>query len=95
MKFLDTAKSISNPVQADTVPRVPASIEYAAMRDGGKGGDVWAEAVDNLNTLIDYRYQQHVAPATAKAARQDMSGAGGDDALLRTPARKSSRDARR
>ena len=27
--------------------------------DGGKGGDVWAEAVENLNTLIDYRYQQH------------------------------------
>ena len=27
--------------------------------DGGKGGDVWAEAVEGLNTLIDYRYQQH------------------------------------
>jgi len=27
--------------------------------DGGRGGDVWAEAVDGLNTLIDYRYQQH------------------------------------
>ena len=27
--------------------------------DGGKGGDVWAEAVDGLNTLIDYRYRQH------------------------------------
>ena len=27
--------------------------------DGGKGGDVWVECVDNLNTLIDYRYQQH------------------------------------
>ena len=27
--------------------------------DGGKGGDVIAEAVDGLNTLIDYRYQQH------------------------------------
>ena len=27
--------------------------------DGGKGGDVWIEAVEGLNTLIDYRYQQH------------------------------------
>ena len=27
--------------------------------DGGKGGDVWVECVANLNTLIDYRYQQH------------------------------------
>ncbi len=27
--------------------------------DGGNGGDVWVEAVDGLNTLIDYRYQQH------------------------------------
>ena len=27
--------------------------------DGGKGGDVWVECVDGLNTLIDYRYQQH------------------------------------
>ena len=27
--------------------------------DGGRGGDVWASCVDNLNTLIDYRYQQH------------------------------------
>ena len=27
--------------------------------DGGRGGDVWAECVANLNTLIDFRYQQH------------------------------------
>jgi hypothetical protein len=27
--------------------------------DGGRGGDVWAEAVEGLNTLIDFRYQQH------------------------------------
>ncbi|MCB0926237.1 MAG: GTPase ObgE, partial [Mycobacterium sp.] len=32
--------------------------------DGGKGGDVWIEAVDDLNTLIDYRYQQHFKAKT-------------------------------
>ena len=38
--------------------------------DGGRGGDVWAVCVDNLNTLIDYRYQQHFK------ARERHSGAG-------------------
>ena len=32
--------------------------------DGGKGGDIWVEAVDGLNTLIDYRYQQHFKAKT-------------------------------
>src|SRR3546814_15049877 len=36
-------------------------IEYGGPDggNGGKGGDVWVECVDGLNTLIDYRYQQH------------------------------------
>ena len=36
--------------------------------DGGSGGDVIAECVDGLNTLIDYRYQQHFRPAPARMA---------------------------
>src|SRR5580704_12693925 len=32
--------------------------------DGGRGGDVWIEAVNGLNTLIDFRYQQHFRAGT-------------------------------
>jgi GTP-binding protein len=39
--------------------------------DGGRGGDVWAEAVDGLNTLIDFRYQQHFF---AKNGQPGMGG---------------------
>ena len=41
-------------------------IEYGGPDggDGGRGGDVWIEAVDGLNTLIDYRYQQHFKAKT-------------------------------
>ena len=34
--------------------------------DGGKGGDIYFEAVDNLNTLIDFRYQQHFKAESGK-----------------------------
>ena len=41
-------------------------IEYGGPDggDGGRGGDVWIEAVEGLNTLIDYRYRQHFRAAT-------------------------------
>jgi GTPase len=55
--------------------------------DGGRGGDVWAECVDGLNTLIDYRYQQHFK---AKKGQHGMgsnrAGAKGDDVVLKLPA---------
>lgn len=55
--------------------------------DGGRGGDVWVEAVDNLNTLIDYRYQQHVKAKSGGVGRgRDMHGANGDDAVMKVPA---------
>jgi len=91
MKFLDTAKVY---IQSGAgghgcvAFRREKFIEYGGPwgGDGGKGGDVWAEAVDNLNTLIDYRYQQHVRARNGEGgAGKDMSGAGGDDALLRVP----------
>ena len=54
--------------------------------DGGRGGDVWAEAVDGLNTLIDYRYQQHFKAKTGgHGMGRDRSGAKGADVVLRIP----------
>ena len=54
--------------------------------DGGDGGDVWAECVDGLNTLIDYRYQQHYKAANGGGGMgRDRSGAKGADALPKVP----------
>jgi len=54
--------------------------------DGGKGGDVWAEAVDNLNTLIDYRFQQHVKAKNGEGGKgKVMTGANGADAVMKVP----------
>ncbi len=54
--------------------------------DGGNGGSVWVETVDGLNTLIDFRYQQHFF---AKSGQQGMgsqrTGKTGDDIVLRVP----------
>jgi len=91
MKFLDTAKvTIQSGAGGNgcVAFRREKFIEYGGPwgGDGGKGGDVWAEAVENLNTLIDYRYQQHVRAKNGEGGMgKDMSGAGGDDAVLRVP----------
>jgi GTP-binding protein len=54
--------------------------------NGGKGGDVIVEAADNLNTLIDYRFQQHhEAPNGGGGAGRLRSGANGEDLILRVP----------
>jgi GTPase len=54
--------------------------------DGGRGGDVWVECVDNLNTLIDYRYQQHFkAKNGTPGAGQNRAGANGDDVIIKVP----------
>jgi GTP-binding protein len=55
--------------------------------DGGKGGDVMAQAVDGLNTLIDYRYQQHFkAKSGRNGMGKDRHGANADDIVLKVPA---------
>jgi GTP-binding protein len=55
--------------------------------DGGKGGDIWVEAVDGLNTLIDYRYQQHFKAATGGHGMGRLrAGANSPDILLKVPA---------
>lgn len=54
--------------------------------NGGRGGDVWAECVANLNTLIDYRYKQHYkAKKGGNGAGQHRTGAKGADAVLKVP----------
>ncbi len=91
MKFLDTAKVYIQSGAGGNgcvAFRREKFIEYGGPwgGDGGKGGDVWAEAVDNLNTLIDYRYQQHVRARNGEGGMgKEMTGAGGDDAVMRVP----------
>jgi GTPase len=54
--------------------------------DGGRGGDVWIEAVEGLNTLIDFRYQQHFTAGTGgHGMGRDRHGANGADIELRVP----------
>lgn len=64
-------------------------IEYGGPNggDGGRGGDVIAVAVDGLNTLIDFRYQQHFFAKNGQAGMgSQRTGADGDDIILRVPA---------
>ncbi|MBX9683846.1 MAG: GTPase ObgE [Hyphomicrobium sp.] len=54
--------------------------------DGGKGGDVWIVCVANLNTLIDYRYQQHLKAKSGEGGMgQNRSGANGADCVVKVP----------
>jgi GTPase len=54
--------------------------------DGGRGGDVWAEAVEGLNTLIDFRYQQRFFAQNGRGgAGRQRTGKDGEDIVLRVP----------
>lgn len=54
--------------------------------NGGRGGDVVAECVDGLNTLIDFRYQQHFKAERGEGGKgKNMTGAHGEDAVLKVP----------
>ena len=54
--------------------------------DGGNGGSVWAEAVDGLNTLIDFRYQQHFFARNGQPGMgKQRTGKTGEDIVLRVP----------
>lgn len=91
MKFLDLAKVY---VRAGAGGNGAVSfrrekyVEYGGPDggNGGHGGDVIVEVQDGLNTLIDYRYQQHffAKNGVAGAGRQ-RTGADGDDILMRVP----------
>ena len=91
MKFLDEAKVYIRSGDGGNGCvsfRREKFIEYGGPNggDGGKGGDVVAEAVDGLNTLIDYRYQQHFyAKNGGGGMGKDRHGANGADAVLKVP----------
>jgi len=91
MKFLDQAKVYikSGGGGAGCVSfRREKYVEYGGPDggDGGRGGDVWAEAVEGLNTLIDYRYQQHhKAKRGGHGMGKQRTGAKGDDVTLKLP----------
>ena len=91
MKFLDQAKVYirSGAGGAGAVSFLREKyIEYGGPDggNGGRGGDVWAEAVSNLNTLIDYRYQQHHRAKTGgHGMGRDRHGAKGADATIKVP----------
>jgi GTP-binding protein len=54
--------------------------------NGGRGGDVIIRCVDGLNTLIDYRYQQHFKAQTGHHGMgKDRHGAKGDSVVLKVP----------
>jgi GTP-binding protein len=91
MKFLDEAKIY---IQSGAGGNGCVSfrrekfIEFGGPNggDGGRGGDVIVEAVNGLNTLIDYRYQQHFkAERGGNGMGKDRHGGNGKDALLKVP----------
>jgi GTPase len=91
MKFLDQAKIYIRSGDGGNGCvsfRREKFIEFGGPNggDGGKGGDVIAEAVDGLNTLIDYRYQQHFTAGNGRAGMgKDRHGANGADVVLKVP----------
>ena len=92
MKFLDLAKvhirSGSGGNGAVSFRR-EKFIEYGGPDggDGGRGGDVVAEAVDGLNTLIDFRFQQHFFARNGQGGMgRQRTGKSGDTVVLRVPA---------
>ncbi|HSK40831.1 MAG TPA: GTPase ObgE [Arenibaculum sp.] len=91
MKFLDQAK-----VFLKSGDGGPGSVSFRREKfiefggpdggNGGRGGDVVVEAVEGLNTLIDYRYQQHFkASRGGHGMGRNRTGANGGDMVLRVP----------
>ena len=91
MKFLDQVKiyiKAGNGGDGSPSFRREKFIEYGGPDggDGGNGGSVVLKAERNLNTLIDYRYQQHhKAKRGDNGSGQNRTGKGGDDLILKVP----------
>lgn len=91
MKFLDLAKVYIRSGGGGNGCisfRREKNAEYGGPNggDGGKGGTVWVEVVEGLNTLIDFRYQQHFFAKTGQSGMgQQRTGKDGDDIILRVP----------
>ncbi len=91
MKFLDQCKIfVASGWGGDGCVsfRREAYVEYGGPDggDGGRGGDVWAEAVPSLNTLIDYRYQHHFkAQRGTHVMCKHRTCKSGEDMVLKLP----------
>ncbi len=91
MKFLDEAKVYIRSGDGGNGCvsfRREKFIEFGGPNggNGGRGGDVVARAIEGLNTLIDYRYQQHFKAKNGGAGTgKDRHGANGADAVLKVP----------
>ena len=91
MKFLDEAKVYVRSGDGGNgcvAFRREKYVEFGGPSggNGGRGGDVIVEAVDGLNTLIDYRYQQHFkAEKGTNGMGKDRHGANGKPIVLKVP----------
>jgi GTP-binding protein len=91
MKFLDQAKiyiKSGDGGRGCVSFRREKYIEFGGPNggDGGKGGSVWFVAVENLNTLIDFRYQQHFKAQNGQHGMgSEMYGAKGEDLIIKVP----------
>jgi GTP-binding protein len=91
MKFLDEAKIFvkSGDGGSGAVAfRREKSIEFGGPEggDGGRGGDIVFECAGNLNTLIDFRYRQHLKAGKGNHGMgKNRTGAGGDDLVIKIP----------
>lgn len=91
MKFLDQAKiyiKAGDGGKGCVSFRREKFIEFGGPNggDGGDGGSVYFEAVENLNTLIDFRYQQHFkAQKGQQGMGSEMTGYKGEDLIIKVP----------
>jgi GTP-binding protein len=91
MKFLDQAKIYCRSGDGGngvTAFRRERFIEFGGPDggDGGRGGHIEFVAVDNLNTLIDFRYTQHFrAPKGGNGAGANKTGAAAKDRVIQVP----------
>ena len=91
MKFLDEAKiylKAGDGGNGSASFRHEKFIEFGGPDggNGGKGGDIIFEAIPNLNTLIDFRYQQHFkAERGQNGAGRSCTGASADDLIIKVP----------
>jgi GTP-binding protein len=91
MKFLDQAKAYVKAGHGGNGCasfRREAYVEFGGPDggDGGRGGDVWVEAVEGLNTLIDFRYQQHhKAERGGHGMGKQRHGRSGASKVLKVP----------
>ncbi|MGB0719136.1 MAG: GTPase ObgE [Bdellovibrionales bacterium] len=91
MKFLDQAKiylKSGNGGPGCVSFRREKYVEFGGPDggNGGKGGDVIFECVDAMNTLIDFRYQQHFKAQSGENGKgENRTGAGGKDCIIKVP----------